>query len=119
MQALRELAQLNSRQQENKTMKQILILATLIYLSSSKSFSYKGHTELTKYQPVQQLFESLLFQTFIGEPKLYPRLIKEDPKYTKNKVGRRLEKRSPGCLYGCLRKRILHPAQCHSYCTFG
>ena len=30
----------------------------------------------------------------------------------------RINKRSPGCLLWCLNKRILHPAQCHSYCRF-
>ena len=28
-------------------------------------------------------------------------------------------KRSPGCLLACLRHQVLHPAQCHSYCTAG
>ena len=28
-----------------------------------------------------------------------------------------VHKRSPGCLMWCLKKRILHPTQCHSYCT--
>ena len=27
-------------------------------------------------------------------------------------------KRSPGCVFACLRKRMLHPAMCHSYCRF-
>ena len=27
-----------------------------------------------------------------------------------------VDKRSPRCLLWCLRKRVLHPAQCHSYC---
>ena len=34
------------------------------------------------------------------------------------KIGHKVNKRSPGCLLWCLNKRILHPAQCHSYCTF-
>ena len=25
-------------------------------------------------------------------------------------------KKSPGCLLWCLRKKLFHPAQCHSYC---
>ena len=29
-----------------------------------------------------------------------------------------VNKRSPGCLLWCLKKRILHPAQCHFYCRF-
>ena len=29
-----------------------------------------------------------------------------------------LSKRSPGCLLWCQKRGILHPAQCHSYCTF-
>ena len=27
-----------------------------------------------------------------------------------------IAKKSPGCLLWCLRKKLLHPAQCHSYC---
>ena len=33
-------------------------------------------------------------------------------------ISHTVHKRSPGCLMWCLKKRILHPAQCHSYCTF-
>ena len=33
-------------------------------------------------------------------------------------ISHNVNKRSPGCLMWCLRKRILHPAQCHSYCRF-
>ena len=28
-------------------------------------------------------------------------------------------KRSPNCIFSCLMRKILHPAQCHSYCTAG
>ena len=28
-------------------------------------------------------------------------------------------KRSPSCIYSCLMRKLLHPAQCHSYCTAG
>ena len=29
-----------------------------------------------------------------------------------------LSKRSPRCIRTCLEQRLLHPAQCHSYCRF-
>ena len=29
-----------------------------------------------------------------------------------------LSKRSPGCILWCLKRGILHPAQCHSFCRF-
>ena len=28
----------------------------------------------------------------------------------------KIVKKSPGCLLWCLRKKVLHPAQCHSLC---
>ena len=34
----------------------------------------------------------------------------------KKTISENVEKRSPACLLWCLRKRVLHPAQCHSYC---
>ena len=53
--------------------------------------------------------------------KLHPQfsssLLKSEAK--KNQIiSHTVNKRSPGCLLWCLNKKILHPAQCHSYCTF-
>ena len=42
----------------------------------------------------------------------------ETIKITKKDLDHVMKKRSPGCLLWCLNKKILHPAQCHSYCQF-
>ena len=56
--------------------------------------------------------------------KAPPRIHKISPNMIKNEgesdqiISHNVSKRSPGCLLWCLKKRILHPAQCHSYCRF-
>lgn len=41
----------------------------------------------------------------------------DTPSETQTDTLRRIEKRSPRCLFQCLRYKHLHPAQCHSLCT--
>ena len=43
-------------------------------------------------------------------------ILKEEMKLNNQRLQQNEEKRSPRCLLWCLRRKILHPAQCHAYC---
>ena len=58
-----------------------------------------------------QLFESLKNENFIDQKN------QKDQKNSQTEMRSKFEKRSPKCLFQCLRYKHLHPAQCHYLCT--
>ena len=66
--------------------------------------------------PVEGLFTEKLNPEIINE-YVNPETLNVRMVSTKRMM-HRVTKRSPGCLRFCLKQKILHPAQCHSYCRF-
>ena len=63
------------------------------------------------------LAKNLKIKSQPGIHKISPNMIKNEGE-SDQIISHNVSKRSPGCLLWCLKKRILHPAQCHSYCRF-
>ena len=79
-----------------------------------------------KIQQTILLLESQLFDSqieyLIGEehPNLKSKaksVVQEEQSNLQTEVRSKFGKRSPHCLLRCLRRRKLHPAQCHDLCT--
>ena len=72
--------------------------------------SLKRKMQNTIFQLELQLFESQN-ESLIGQKN------QKDQKNSKTEMRSNFEKRSPKCLFQCLRFKHLHPAQCHYLCT--
>ena len=76
--------------------------------------------QITIFQLESQLYQSQTGSLIDQGDKKSNRKIKsvsQDESKTQRKVRSKLEKKSPRCIFECLRHRHLHPAQCHHLCT--
>ena len=95
-------------------------LMLLIFLLTSHAGSEACLTDQVPDKDLQ------LYRLFVevGQIKMWEPTDDDTQEYNEEDLGieevggHQVRKRGPRCLLSCLKQKVLHPAQCHSYCRF-